>query len=50
MPIKAYDPKNKEELSNASEVTKYLHKINKDLIKDCNLIFFAIFKQIFRFN
>ena len=35
MPIKAYDPKNKEELSNSAGTIKLLHKINKDIIKDC---------------
>lgn len=39
MPVKAYDPKNKEELSQAGEVTKYLHKINKDLIHKCKKLF-----------
>jgi len=40
MPIKAYDPKNKEVLSSSNEVTKYLHKINKELIYDCKFILF----------
>lgn len=35
MPIKAYDPKNKEELSSVSQVTNYLHKINKEMLNIC---------------
>jgi hypothetical protein len=38
MPIKAYDQKNKKDLSNAEEITKYLYKINKDLLDQCKNI------------
>ena len=37
MPLKAYDPKNKEELCQSSEITKYLHRINKEIIHKCNI-------------
>jgi hypothetical protein len=35
MPVKAYDQKNREELSNSEEITNFLHKINKNLIHKC---------------